>query len=304
MKNLSKKLLLSILSIALVVIALGTSTFAWFTLSNQASVGEFNVEVTAGEGMELSLDGTTWYSAIPADVMQAKVKTLFGTNINGENPVLNIVTSKDLTLFQKLSINNTLVNATANADYLSIVIHVRAIGLNDIYVTTVGLAGTDFDWTPDISFLGAKQNLITPTNILVTNPADAARVGIVPVGEATPVTFPFAFQNPMSTTNTVLESTIPTSVDGGQAAYYFAKNGIEVITPKTVFEAVTTIDQTLATGGVKILALTTGAVGETYNTGKFNLLVWYEGCDPDTYNSISGKPVRISLSFEGRKVTP
>ena len=62
MKNLTRKLMLSIVAIALVVIALGTSTFAWFTLSNKASVGQFNAEVTAGQGMELSLDGNNWYS--------------------------------------------------------------------------------------------------------------------------------------------------------------------------------------------------------------------------------------------------
>ncbi|MFA6827833.1 MAG: hypothetical protein WCR64_05255, partial [Bacilli bacterium] len=77
MKNLSRKLMLSIVAIALVVIALGTSTFAWFTLSNKASVGQFNAEVTAGEGMELSVDGTTWYSNIPSTVIQAKIASNF-----------------------------------------------------------------------------------------------------------------------------------------------------------------------------------------------------------------------------------
>ena len=39
-----KKLILSIVSIAIAIVALGTSTFAWFTLSNRTTVGQFKVE--------------------------------------------------------------------------------------------------------------------------------------------------------------------------------------------------------------------------------------------------------------------
>ncbi|MFA7377032.1 MAG: hypothetical protein WCZ13_05950, partial [Acholeplasmataceae bacterium] len=66
-----KKILLSVIAVVVTVAALGTSTFAWFTLSNRASVGTFEAEVTAGEGIEISLDGVNWYTDIPTSIIMA-----------------------------------------------------------------------------------------------------------------------------------------------------------------------------------------------------------------------------------------
>ena len=56
MKNITKKLLVSILAVAFAVIALGTSTYAWFTLGGTVSTGQFSSKMVASEGIEISID--------------------------------------------------------------------------------------------------------------------------------------------------------------------------------------------------------------------------------------------------------
>lgn len=52
-KNLTKKLMLSVLTLAFAVVSLGASTFAWFTLSKDAEVESFEMEVKGGAGLEI-----------------------------------------------------------------------------------------------------------------------------------------------------------------------------------------------------------------------------------------------------------
>ena len=70
MKNLTKKLFLSMLTVAFAVVALGTTTFAWFTLSTEAKVEVFDAQVSAGSGFEIAVTAkgvgvtpqTKWYT--------------------------------------------------------------------------------------------------------------------------------------------------------------------------------------------------------------------------------------------------
>ena len=308
MKSLSKKFMLSIVAIALVVIALGTSTFAWFTLSNKASVGQFNAEVTAGEGMELSLDGNNWYSTIPADVIQQKIADSFtaGT-LNNETigePILTAVTTTDLVEYKYFnSTTREWGNAVANKDYIKLNIQVRAVGLVKVSINVITVTGTSKTWNSDVAFAGAKGP-VSQGGAVTVDAAYGARIGINPLTNLissegnTPFADKFVFENADSPTNTVLGGTaLPTSTNG-QAAYYLAKSGINpnitgTTPPTAVIESQQTVD---ATVGEQVLSL---LVGTPYNTGNFDLLVWFEGFDPDTYDSILKMPLNIKMSFIG-----
>lgn len=55
-KNLTKKLFLSILTLAFAVVSLGASTYAWFTMSKDATIEPFDGTVTAGtSGLEIQI---------------------------------------------------------------------------------------------------------------------------------------------------------------------------------------------------------------------------------------------------------
>src|SRR5690554_1319203 len=70
MKNLSKKAILSILSLVLTFVALGATTFAWFSLGTTAVVNPFEVQVKGSEGLEITLEGDdNWYAVLNSDLI-------------------------------------------------------------------------------------------------------------------------------------------------------------------------------------------------------------------------------------------
>ena len=66
MKKLTKKLMLSILTVALTFIALGTSTFAWFSMNDTVTVTGMKFKTQVGDNL-LIADGTTAATSAPAD---------------------------------------------------------------------------------------------------------------------------------------------------------------------------------------------------------------------------------------------
>lgn len=74
-KNMRKKALLPALSMLLAsVIALSGVTYAWFTTSNTAKVSNLDVNVAAANGIQVSLDATSWRSVISADELKAFIQ--------------------------------------------------------------------------------------------------------------------------------------------------------------------------------------------------------------------------------------
>lgn len=65
--KLTKKLFMSIMTLALVVVTLSASTFAWFTLGNEAKLEDVQVNVTTGTGMEISKTGESWSNKVRLD---------------------------------------------------------------------------------------------------------------------------------------------------------------------------------------------------------------------------------------------
>ncbi|MDD4315772.1 MAG: hypothetical protein PHC84_01275, partial [Clostridia bacterium] len=66
MKTATKKLLISVMILAVAVSLAATSTFAWFTMNNEPEVQGFDVNVTTQDGLYISLTPAT--GTDPADV--------------------------------------------------------------------------------------------------------------------------------------------------------------------------------------------------------------------------------------------
>ena len=65
---MSRKLMVSILTLTFALLTLGTATFAWFTLTDTATISQFDATVMAGEGIEVSLgeDNPNFFTAVPS----------------------------------------------------------------------------------------------------------------------------------------------------------------------------------------------------------------------------------------------
>jgi hypothetical protein len=140
MKNkLTRKLMLSAFTLLFAVISLGASTYAWFTLSNQAQINAFEAEVKAGEGIEIAItqSGTStqinaaqWYTGnVPATVVEKAFKD---------------------NLFEQFDALTTIDNAANFVDlagaknegegYISFFVHIKAAEAGDISLTQIKLA--------------------------------------------------------------------------------------------------------------------------------------------------------------------
>lgn len=66
-KRRRKKLFLAILMILFTGVLLTTSTYAWFTANKTVTVEQIDVNVAATNGLQISVDGTTWKPTITND---------------------------------------------------------------------------------------------------------------------------------------------------------------------------------------------------------------------------------------------
>ena len=330
MKNLSKKLVMSIVAVTLVVAALGASTFAWFTLSNRASVGTFEAEVTAGEGIEISLDGVNWYTDIPTSIIMAKI---------GEVTLVD-VTTNNATDFYRAKVEGGVVVPAVVLEgnpvkqvggYVDFELYFRSQTLLDIHWTEVQLGSTPFNWTPDANFTLSNDDQVIPLNIdsgnlpvdpyykqYTVNAADAARVAIV--GDQT-----FVYEKPTVTaalgtneSNGILGNSVFTSgtveaPNFGAISYWNTKNTNNQFPGTVLFSGlaqeirpfvntIQVIDET--TNSRNVLTLSTGnsfATGNTPYGGTVDVRVWIEGWDAEAFNAVLSKTISVSLRFEGKE---
>ncbi len=70
-KKHQKRIGLLILLLLLTGIMLGTTTYAWFTANKTVNVNKIQVNVAAQNGIQISVDGTTWKSIIQTDDIKA-----------------------------------------------------------------------------------------------------------------------------------------------------------------------------------------------------------------------------------------
>lgn len=308
-----KKLLLSIIAVVVTVAALGTSTFAWFTLSNKAEIGQFNAEVTAGDGIELSLDGDNWYSVLTSDLINEWLVDLYGAT-----PVLTDLTSSNGVTFSKMVLtDNTTENAgneygtvtyvPETEGFIEFQVFFRAQAATDIYWTDAQLGGEENEWISDAEF--TYHSAVVATDPVTVSAANAARIS---VAEASAVTA-FVYELPaVSGTNFHLGSGTGVTVPAAGAVSYFnAKNEYNQIPAATTinlpvnvfyeFTANANVGTTEVPVGKKVLTLTDSEEvnGITYNTGSVDVRVWIEGWDADAFNAILSLPLFASLKFEG-----
>ena len=127
MKNLTRKLFISLFAAVFALITLGATTFAWFTLTTTVAVEQFEAEITSGTGIEVSLDGVTFTNLITNEKIVEKIKNI---NFGGSSIVLDpVTTANGYSEFKILDISNPgepkLQNATENDKWIIFFLYFR-----------------------------------------------------------------------------------------------------------------------------------------------------------------------------------
>jgi len=299
MKKITNKIFISIMTAVLAVIALGSTTLAWFTLNNVATISNFNASITAGEGIEMSLDGNEWQTILTQTDMETYLSTEYPsfkfsavTSTNGLTNFLKINGTN--TAFEIASL--TSESGGADADYITFKVYFRSIsGSVNITWTGATLTSTPADWTPDASFISSIGATIAPVGGVYTpisiNAADAARISIDGDG-----TSDFIYEPLQTLTGKMaVEGDLTSGTNSrGAVSYYQGKN--QGTSP---FEAATvTIPNNL--DGTTLSSPNNGVVltgVDVSGTDFITIRVWMEGWDPDCYNAVLNRQLTIGLIF-------
>ncbi|MCD8562158.1 MAG: hypothetical protein LRY20_01605 [Acholeplasmataceae bacterium] len=308
MKSMTRKLLLSVMAVVLSVIALGTTTFAWFTITNVANVQPFNAEVISDEGIEIAIGTGT--------PMELEWKTTLTTqdiydyiaSVHTAGFFFNHLTSVDGRNFTTLGTSGPGVGSTEGL--LELPLHFRSDSTSEINWTQVVLSGTTESFTTRVGFTDSKGVAKPANSTYYVNAADAIRVSLS--GNVASILTTVVYENPSSLTNTVLDARVaadfrgtqedvlgvPTYIGVNGAVNYFYRSN--AMLPGGA-DAVTVVDTIQDVTLTKVLDMTAGslATAEREYYGTLTVRVWFEGWDAEAYNSLLGKTVTLSLRFEG-----
>ena len=299
MNRLARKLVLSVLSVVLTVVALGTTTFAWFTLTNTSVVQPFEAEIVADTGIEIAI-------GMPGivDPLLLNWKSVITTQ-----DVYNFIDAAYPGGFQFTHVSSEngrtftdLEGATVTDGYLEIPLHFRSDNETEINWTQVMVSSPTASWITGVSFTDSLGNLRVAGGSFPVNAADAVRVSVS--GNIAGSTATTAYENPASepARNTVLgghtnEASIfyngGIGANGSTNYYYQVNNALP-----TGAEDVTTVATETSITSTKVLDMVTNPLmTEATYYGVITVRIWLEGWDAEAYNSLLGRVITTSLRF-------
>lgn len=287
-KNLVKKALLpAIVAVLCSLIALTSVSYAWFTMGNEAQVGQIDVNVTAADGLQISADAATWKSVLPVASLEALESNQF-LEENGEvfpvSSAGNVVAGK-LQLFKGEYAEDKLTT-TAAAELGN---EVNFIAF-DLYVK--------LDSAQDFKLSSTSTVTKTGTN----NTHTAVRVAFVKIGTAQTKADVDALAAGLGTANApetalIWEPNAKATAAGSNRASKEAYKGVN--------KAAAAFDPTQANDALS--DVTTFELGDDAYTlyedlgagiTKIRVYIWLEGQDVDCINDISGDGFAVNLQFE------
>ena len=298
-QNLTKKAVVPALAMALAsVLALSGVTYAWFTTGTTASVGALDVNVQTANGIQVSLDASSWKSVISGDDIKSAVSdadayanrtiqypegeiapvSSAGNVVDGKLEMFYGEYNKDGTLRSEQEIEQ---NRTTAGNFIAFDLFFKSsvdqtltlkLGDEQSYVKCIDLAND-----------GAESNVGTDK---------AVRVAFIPMGYAATAaearslkgdgTIHIWEPNASARANGV-------DADGGKLNYSGFKAAFDAVAEAELGEnevqAVTTFNE-----DKDIIALKAGI-------NKVRVYIWLEGQDIDCINNISYADFSTKLFF-------
>lgn len=341
MTKLSRKLLFSILSVALAFITLGATTFAWFTLNTVADIDTIETNITAGTGIEISLDGQYFRNTIRIDDLVEFLGKPIGSYKFDDLTSPNGIGIYDLTLENSTTGNKVQQNEVGQlykgTKYIEFPLWFRS-PTKDARVFL--LTGTTLDsdpvlWTSDAQFTytGRAQDAgdvvqvgdtisiyaadairfsfqdyeLSPGDLSLTSGGTAKVFELDPTGRAN---INAILGSAPSLTNGMIpyfneksdvKITQDTLDDFGQLPGIVYRNGNLVDTADLAPEDGDVVDVN-GDPAVPIVTLSVQKTGDqVFYYGYTVVRIWLEGWDPDCFNAVLGKPFSLTLVFGGGK---
>ncbi|PKK96903.1 MAG: hypothetical protein CVV58_03975 [Tenericutes bacterium HGW-Tenericutes-3] len=297
MNNIARKLVLSALTVVLTVVALGTTTFAWFTLTNTAVVQPFQASIVADTGIEVSLDGVDWYTTLTEATVENYITTTYGSFA-----FTHLTTSTGFSNFNTLGA--TGLEAAASG-WLQIPIYFRSNSATAIDWTAVTLTSPVAAWQTDVAF-NSTTGAVTAGSFIDIDAANAMRISVQ--GTVASATKVVVYEKATGVNqNVVLGGDGLTPVDysnsgtgvAGSYNYYQVKTGALIPGTDAVVVAPTVTAVNATTGIQRVTDLNADTTYGTAYWGQIMIRIWVEGWDADAYNSILAREITAGFTFVG-----
>lgn len=295
MNKIARKLVLSALTVVLTMVALGTTTFAWFTLTNTAVVQPFQASIVAAD-IEVSLDTIDWYTTLTEAVIEDYIanQTTF-TNFTHLTTATGAAGG-----FYTLGATGLEV---ATGGWLSIPLYFRSNSASGINWTAVSMTVPTplYSWLADVAFT-ATTGAVSDGSPLSIDATNAMRISVT--GTISAVSTTLVYEKSSGSNDNVVLGTGGNFADGvaagegnaGSYNYYFVKTG--ALIPGT--DAVVTASSVTTLGaGVYVTDLPANTAYGTTNAGQITIRIWLEGWDADAYNSVLAQVITAGLTFVG-----
>lgn len=298
MKTTSKKLFVSVFALLFALVAVATTSFAWFTISGKARVQEFELDITVGEGIQIQIENLTdnnlkseWKNVITLQDL--------ATYVPGFNDiVLDHLTSENAQDFYQIVEGADQIyfvdrENEIKTGYLELKLNFRANQPYFIHLTEdAKVVSKMIEHKPD--WTGNTYNV---------NPANAVRVGFV-------YSDTYKIWEPINTDD--IGGYGYTGENGG-IAYFNAKmnalypgNGTYTYlvfdgTTQKTFGGIPNegINPNTSEQLVQLKAGDPDDDGYRYK-GSMIIRIWIEGWDADCFDGIFYQTLKTTLAFEGK----
>lgn len=288
-KNLTKKLFLSILTLAFAVVSLGASTYAWFILSEDASVKSFSGTVTAGtSGLEIAVgkvDGSD-KANIKWRATELDLATDFAAATNVTFDALQNAATFSGSAFTKL---DPSVPGEENKNYVAFRLYFRLADATGIPAEGEKVYLTDYDlttqsasaWYVNKNYEGVTGPVTVGQEEVIYYVSDAARIAFVAGGTST-----------VYETDTLTGAANFASYGIGEKGAFSYYNAVsddagDLTKPATYYTAKTSL-----AAAQELVTLTAGA-----NEAYVDVYVWIDGWDQECINAIFTQQLNIALKF-------
>lgn len=305
MNKIARKLVLSIVSVVLAVFALGTTTFAWFTLTNTATVQPFEAQIVADTGIEIAIGTYTlaptelnWVTTLTTAEVEAYIASAYS------NFRFNAVTTPNGSTYYTLGDAGLTV---ATSGWLELPIHFRSNSADRILWTGVTLTSDgQLPWVADTNFTDASGTARIIGESINIDAANGMRIGIE--GVVGGLTNYEVYERAAGVFGNVVLNTGGDLSNGGigdpgAMNYYYAKTGALVPGTATVsaIESFTSIayDELDPLTYIPVLDLGDGTDAERTYFGTMTIRIWLEGWDANVYNSVLDRMIYASFQFTG-----
>ena len=321
MLNLRKKLLVSIFTLMLALVAVSTTTYAWFTLGNSVQVSGIDMSVQGTEGLMMrvhevnGVELSTIESTNPAAAELRKWKisqdltTLFAQEDFKTEFVpaslaaqLSDGTSCDPLKLYQLAVSGSSVEyselsqkpAGQSANYITITFEFYS--LKDVDVTLDTLLVTPdkaaHSFTTPVDIIGTDGNVVDEANTSHTIARFANSVRVAYLNSTL-----YQIINPSVYNQGVTELGTWSATTHTSVKYYNDTSEVDIVSVPAEYSDYVT-ESTIGNGGSLVkLTAANGAGEDPYYTGKVTLMIWLEGWDADCFNAVIYDKATVDMKF-------